>query len=183
MMNLPLKIPMIPCATENEAPPLQDRREILFLRSAAALLLLTALAKGFSALGSNTILEKPDPVFWFLRNRELLVLVGLVEMAMAGLLISRIPLKVRRGALLWLCANFVLYRAGLWMTGAPPACKCLGDVAGRLGLSDAQASWIMLGILGYLLGGAVFFVATSASRRALEPSDQSPQDGDGVGAH
>ena len=135
---------------DSETVPSRDsathRPETWFFRSAAVLLILTALAKGFSALGSNTILEKPDPVFWVLKNRELLVLVGGVEMTVAGLLLSSMPVKVRRGGLLWLCANFLLYRAGLWMTGSAPSmqvhgrpggpsrshrCPSLGDHAGH----------------------------------------------------
>lgn len=157
--------------------------ETWFLRSAAVLLILTALAKGFSALGSNTILEKPDPVFWVLKNRELLVLVGVVEMAVAGLLLSSMPVKVRRGGLLWLCANFLLYRAGLWMTGSAPSCKCMGDLAGQLDLSDAQASWIMLGILGYLFGGSLFFLWRSRSARVLDALTERSRGGPGLRAH
>ncbi|MEY4692338.1 MAG: hypothetical protein RIT19_2663 [Verrucomicrobiota bacterium] len=167
----------------SEREPSSARQETWFLRSAAALLLLTALAKGFSAFGSNSILEKPDPVFWVLKNRELLILVAAVELAVAALLVSGMPLKIRRGGLLWLCANFLLYRAGLWVTGSPPACKCLGELAGRIGLSDAQASWVMLGILGYLLGGCLFFVRRSRCHRILEDFSDHHRGGPGIRAH
>ena len=141
----------------------QPRRELRFLRSAAVILLLTAAAKAASAFGTQSILEKADPIFWVLKNRELLVLVATLEGVVAFLLLSKASLSVKRASLIWLCTNFLLYRMGLWITGAPAACKCMGDLAGRIGLSDSQASWIMLGALGYMLGGSLFFLWRSRS--------------------
>jgi len=145
---------------ENQAP----RYELRFLQSAAAILLFTAIAKGASAFGKQSILDKVDPVFWVLKNRELLLLVSILEIGVAALLLSRVSLSIRRGSLLWLCSNFLLYRLGLWITGAPPACKCMGELAERIGLSDSQASWIMLGVLGYLLVGSLICLWRSRSR-------------------
>jgi hypothetical protein len=141
----------------------QPRLELRFLRSAAVILLLTAAAKAASAFGTQSILEKADPIFWVLKNRELLVLVATLEGVVAFLLLSKASLSVKRASLIWLCTNFLLYRMGLWITGAPAACKCMGDLAGRIGLSDSQASWIMLGALGYMLGGNLFFLWRSRS--------------------
>ncbi len=141
----------------------QRRQELRFLRSAAVILLLTAAAKAASALGTQSILEKADPIFWVLKNRELLLIVATLEAAVTFLLLSKAPLSVKRGGLIWLCTNFLLYRMGLWITGAPAACKCMGDLAGRIGLSDSQASGIMLGALGYMLGGSLFFFWRSRS--------------------
>jgi hypothetical protein len=141
----------------------QPRLELRFLRSAAVILLLTAAAKAASAFGTQSILEKADPIFWVLKNRELLVLVATLEGVVAFLLLSKASLSVKRASLIWLCTNFLLYRMGLWITGAPSACKCMGDLAGRIGLSDSQASWIMLGALGYMLGGSLFFLWRSRS--------------------
>jgi hypothetical protein len=98
-----------------------------------------------------------------LKNRELLLIVAVLEAAVTFLLLSKAALSVKRGGLIWLCTNFLLYRMGLWITGAPAACKCMGDLAGRIGLSDSQASWIMLGALGYMLGGSLFFLWRSRS--------------------
>ena len=143
----------------------KPRQELRFLRSAAVILLLTAAAKAASAFGTQSILEKVDPIFWVLKNRELLVLVATLEAGVAFLLLSKAYLSVKRGSLIWLCTNFLLYRMGLWITGAPAACKCMGDLAGRIGLSDSQASWIMLGALGYMLGGSLFFFWRSRSEQ------------------
>ena len=44
----------------------------------------------------------------------------------------------------------------------------MGDLAGRVGLSDSQASWIMLGALGYMLGGSLFFFWRSRSGRLFK---------------
>ena len=161
----------------------QRRQELRFLRSAAVILLLTAAAKAASALGTQSILEKADPIFWVLKNRELLVLVATLEGVVAFLLLSKASLSVKRGSLIWLCTNFLLYRLGLWITGAPAACKCMGDLAGRIGLSDSQASWIMLGALGYMLGGSLFFFWRSRSRQLLPNVSSSDRRRSEIQAH
>lgn len=151
----------------SEGDEQKPRRELRFLRSAAVILMLTAAAKAASAFGTQSILEKADPIFWVLKNRELLVLVAALEGVVAFLLLSKASLSVKRGSLIWLCTNFLLYRLGLWITGAPAACKCMGDLVDRIGLSDSQASWIMLGALGYMLGGSLFFFWRSRSVQLL----------------
>jgi len=146
----------------------KPRQELHFLRSAAVILLLTAAAKFASAFGTQSILEKADPIFWVLKNRELLAVVATLEAVVAVLLLSKASLSIQRGSLIWLCINFLLYRMGLWITDAPVACKCLGDLADRVGLSDSQASWVMLGALGYMLGGSLFFFWRSRSVQLLQ---------------
>lgn len=146
----------------------KPRQELRFLRSAAVILLLTATAKAVSVFGTQSILEKADPIFWVLKNRELLVLVAALEAFVALLLLSKVSPSIQRGSLIWLCTNFLLYRMGLWITDAPIACKCLGDLADRIGLSNSQASWIILGALGYMLGGSLFFFWRSRSEQFLQ---------------
>ena len=146
----------------------KPRQELHFLRSVAVILLLTAAAKAVSVFGTQSILEKADPIFWVLKNRELLTVVATLEAVVAVLLLSKASLSIKRGSLIWLCINFLLYRMGLWITDAPVACKCLGDLADRIGLSDSQASWIMLGTLGYMLGGSLFFFWRSRSELLLQ---------------
>jgi len=146
----------------------KPRQELHFLRSAAVLLLLTATAKAISIFGTQSILEKADPIFWVLKNRDLLVLVAALEAFVALLLLSKVSLSIKRGSLIWLCTNFLLYRMGLWITDAPVACKCLGDLAERIGLSDSQASWVMLGALGYMLAGCLFFFWRSRSEQFVQ---------------
>ena len=146
----------------------KPRQELHFLRSAAVILLLTAAAKFASAFGTQSILEKADPIFWVFKNRELLVLVATLEAVVAVLLLSKASLSIQRGSLIWLCINFLLYRMGLWIIDAPVACKCLGDLADRVGLSDSQASWVMLGALGYMLAGCLFFFWRSRSEQFVQ---------------
>jgi hypothetical protein len=169
---------MTPAPTRANPTPASGLRwlrlESRFQKSAAVLLLLTALAKGVSAFGSGRILANHDAIFWWFSNRDLLLAVAAVETLVAGLLLSKWPVSVKRGGLLWLCANFLLYRAGLWLTGAPAACKCLGDMAERLGVSDAQASGVMLGILGYLTGGSLLFLWKNRSPRQTEALPAPP---------
>ena len=86
----------------------KPRQELHFLRSVAVILLLTAAAKFASAFGTQSILEKADPIFWVLKNRELLAVVATLEAVVAVLLLSKASLSIKRGSLIWLCINLSL---------------------------------------------------------------------------
>lgn len=171
--------PRTPTSRDDRSALLETR----FHQSAVAILSLTAAAKGISAFGSQSILDKSDPIFWVLKNRELLLLVGALEMGVALLLISKVSPSIKRGSLLWLCINFLLYRVGLWIIGAPATCKCLGDLAERIGLSDSQASWLLLGVLGYLLAGSLVFLRRSRSGPSFPDLRQDGHDDSRIQAH
>src|ERR1035437_1104872 len=84
----------------------------LFVRVAGVLLGATGLAKGLSALGAALALDTTDPLTG-MRLRQLLLLVGLVELLIA---FSCFFVKRRLLSLLavaWLSTNFVVYRLGL----------------------------------------------------------------------
>ncbi len=85
-----------------------------FLLSVAGSLVLTALAKSYSATGTARILSLEDPLL-HVNNRLLLVGLGLLELAIAAcLFFARGERAQFRGtmAVLWLAGNFVAYRAG-----------------------------------------------------------------------
>ena len=126
----------------------KPRQELHFFRSVAVILLLTAAAKAVSVFGTQSILEKADPIFWVLKNRELLALVATLEAVVAVLLLSKASLSIKRGSLIWLCINFLLYRMGLWITDAPIACKCLGDLTDRIGQGNPKNTIKMPNVYG-----------------------------------
>ena len=117
-------------------------------------LLLTGLAKLWSAMGEARVLGVRDPLFG-LTFRQLMAGVGLVEVLVAGVcLVGR---RERQGLVLvgWLAGNFALYRLGLWWLGWKRPCGCLGHLTDALGVSPTVADRVMIGVLAYLVIGAV----------------------------
>ena len=124
-----------------------------FFRSAAALLVVTALAKLYSAGGSARILRIRDALL-HIGYRPLMLLAALLEIAIAVFLLrSRSELKWSL-VLLWLSANFIIYHFGNYLIGVH-LCPCLGQLADRLplprGLTDVALQvlllyWLLVGV-------------------------------------
>src|SRR6478609_1737632 len=96
----------------------------LFVRSVAILLLLTAVAKLFSAFGSARILTARDPMF-LLKYWQIMILVGLLELAVAIYLFRGRDSILKLFAILWLGSNFIFYRMANDLMGIT-VCPCLG---------------------------------------------------------
>jgi len=77
----------------------------LYTRSVAMLLLLTAAAKFFSSFGSARILTARDPMF-LLKYWQIMILVGLLELAVAIYLFRGRDSILKLFAILWLGSNF-----------------------------------------------------------------------------
>ena len=125
-----------------------------FVRSAGVVLLVTGLAKLWSAMGEARVLGVRDPLFG-LTFRQLMLGVGLVELLVAGVcLVGR---RERLSCVLvgWLSGNVALYRLGLWWMGWKRPCGCLGHLTDALGVSPTAADVVMKFVLGYLLVGAL----------------------------
>ena len=91
-----------------------------FVRSAGVVLLVTGLAKLWSAMGEARVLGVRDPLFG-LTFRQLMLGVGLVELLVAGVcLVGR---RERLSCVLvgWLSGNFALYRLGAVVAGLEAA--------------------------------------------------------------
>ena len=148
--------------------------ERLFRRSVALLLLSTAAAKLISAGGHAAILDFPDPLL-VLRNRQLLVLVALVEIIIAAALLSRLSVQTRYLLVAWLSSNFILYRLGLHVLSPGKPCPCLGTITERLRLSPDQVNGVLWGVALYLLAGSIIVLilgprgATAAGTRMAHP--------------
>src|ERR1043165_3376221 len=133
------------------------RLEQAFVSSAAVLLLLTAVAKLFSLTGSVGILDTRDPVFSFLNTRQMLLLVALIEIAVASfVLLRRMEIQTDLLLIAWLGSLFGLYRLALWFAHSQKPCKCLGGALDWTGLSDTAIRGITFAMFVYLLlGGPV----------------------------
>jgi len=125
-----------------------------FVRSAGVVLLLTGLAKLWSAMGEARVLGVQGPLFG-LTFRQLMLGVGLAEVVVAG--VCLVGHRERLSCVLvgWLSGNFALYRLGLWWLGWKGSCGCLGRMTHALGVSPAAANLLMKGVLAYLLIGTV----------------------------
>jgi hypothetical protein len=106
-----------------------------FVTIATLGLLLTALAKVLTLTGSAKGLVTPDPVFAILSVRQLMALGAGLEVVVAGVGFSRLPIRTKCAALAWLSSLFLFYRFGRWSFGVREPCRCLGDIWQWLPLS------------------------------------------------
>jgi hypothetical protein len=137
-----------------------------FLKVAGSVLLLTGVAKAFTAIGSARALDTIDPLTG-IPFRQLLLLVGLAELLIAFFCLFTDKRRLSLLAVAWLSTNFLVYRLGLWFIGWHHPCHCMGDLASALHLSDQAADNIMKGVLAYLLIGSYLLLVLQwrAARR------------------
>jgi hypothetical protein len=126
-----------------------------FTMPAAALLLITAIAKLFSMSSNAAVLELSDPLFGY-SNRMLLLLVAAAECAVAGCLIIRVPALYKYLCAAWIGGNFLLYRLALALIAPGRPCKCLGALTDKIRVSDKTAGIILTIISIYLLAGGLW---------------------------
>jgi hypothetical protein len=130
------------------------RLEQWFIYTAAKILVVTALAKLYSATGSARLLDRADPLL-MMTHRQVFILVGLGELAVAAYLLLGRDRILKLLSVVWLASMFAVYRAGMWWIGAPKACGCLGSLGDLLPVSEAVVTHGMLAILVYLWVGSV----------------------------
>jgi len=127
--------------------------QLWFVMSAGAVLAITGLAKAFSAIGPTRALDTADPLIG-IPFRQLLLLVGLVELLIAFFCLFSDKRRFSLLAVAWVSTNFLVYRLGLWFIGWHKPCGCMGTLAGVLHLPDQAADNIMKGVLAFLLIGS-----------------------------
>ena len=142
----------------------------LFLFSAGGLLLLTAAAKIGSSFGRAPILDLPDPILAF-PFRYVFVIVGCIEIVVAGLCLFGRPAVLRVGSVLALASCFVIYRLGLMCIGYHRPCRCLGTLTDMLKISDETADLSMKVVAAYLwLGSMICFLWIWWQKQRLQRS-------------
>jgi hypothetical protein len=152
--------------------------QTIFLYSAAVILIVTAVAKLYSATGSLRILDHSDPML-MLSNRQVFMLVGLIELAVAGYCLWGRALSLKLLSTAWLATMFGLYRVGLWWTGPHGSCGCLGTVADMLPVSAQAVDHAMLGLVAYLWLGSVGLLILSRPDRSGPSGAEQPVQGRG----
>jgi len=124
-----------------------------FLRTAAAILMFTAVAKVVSSFGYGTILQTRDPLIGF-QFSDLLRLVGSVEIVVALVCVFSNRKLLQAALIAWLTTGFLFYRVGLVVVGWHRPCSCLGNLTDALHISPQTADTAMKIILAYLLIGS-----------------------------
>ena len=148
----------------------------LFIYSAGAILFLTATAKIMSAGGSARALNLADPIL-MLSNRHVLLIVGVVELAIAGVALFGKNRFLQLALVAWLSSNFLIYRIGLWWMGYKKPCGCLGTITDALGISPKDLESIMKGTLAFLLVGSfVCLLWHWRQRKETPPNSSLPQE-------
>lgn len=129
-----------------------------FLGLAGSALALTGLAKAISAVGAARALNLLDPLTG-IPFRQLLLLVGLVELFIAFFCLFTERRRFSLLAVAWISSNFFVYRLSLWFIGWHQPCGCMGSLSDMLHLSPNAADNIMKGVLAYLLIGSYLLLA------------------------
>ena len=130
---------------------------------ALGIFVVSGLAKLVSAHGSARVLLQTDEVFG-VTNQKLYLAVGTLELCVAAALVKLRSVNLRLMLVAGLSTNFLLYRAGLWLVGAPHACPCLGNAAAWTHLDPKAFDMISKGALVWLLGSSYFCLLLRARR-------------------
>lgn len=125
---------------------------------------LTGLAKALSAIGSARLLDDSDPIIG-IPFRQLLLLVGLVELFIAFFCLFTDKRRFSLVAVAWISTNFLAYRLSLWLMGWHRPCHCLGNLTAMLHISHRLADNIMKVVLAYLLIGSYATLIWQRRRR------------------
>lgn len=125
--------------------------------SAAAILAITGLVKLRGVSGPSRVFAAVDPVTGLSFGR-LLLAVGLVELAIAGVCLFGRSREMALWLVAWLATSFLAYRLGLWWMGGGATCPCLGDTS-ALHISPWLADNIAKVLLAYLLIGSYGLLA------------------------
>lgn len=145
---------------------MQTRLFRLYGYSTAALLLLTAAAKLYSASGTVRILTATDPLL-HLNYRHIMVAVGLLEAGIAVYLLKGHNVMAKTWLIFWLSSNFILYRFGNAFLRVK-LCPCLGTVADTLPVTKAQVDFLLLATVLYMFFGSSYFLLREWNQRLVE---------------
>lgn len=124
-----------------------------FCLVAGMIFVFTGVAKIWSGFGHARILGNLDPVMG-LSFGHLLVVVGALELAVAGCCFLDRSHTFAPIIVAWLATTLLAYRIDLWHIGWHRPCSCLGNLTDAVHLSPQVADNIMKGVLAYLLIGS-----------------------------
>ncbi len=150
-----------------------------FILSCIALLLLSAFAKLYSSFGDAKLLYQLEPLTQ-IQYRPLLQIVGLIESVAALLILVAKSLQLKYLTVIFLSANFLLYRLMYFVFGIPKAyCPCLGSLTEQLKLDPGFADLALEGIAIYLFAGSLIGLLASHENAKLGVASVGNQMGTG----
>lgn len=134
-------------------------------------LLVTGSFKLRSLCSSETAIVKyltlPDPVFYFLSNKNMLAIALVLEVAACIIACSKIEHTSKWLFVAWLGGSFLLYRGILFSVGRRGGCNCLGALSSDSIIFSYLKSLTLPFALYMLLLGIVMAIAL---RRFETPS-------------
>jgi len=139
----------------------------IFHRIASIVLILTGVAKLWSARGTAKILNESDALL-NLNYRQLFLIIGCVEVALGLYLLLSNNLWRKTVLLALLSGNFLLYRLASQILGVKTPCPCLGRFAEWLRLSSKTVSLLMLFTSAFLFVGSLFVISRFAHSKPGE---------------
>lgn len=131
---------------------------------AAIILLATGLLKILDSTVRADYFDQPDSVFFFLSNRQMMLIAAALEIGVAVYIWFAPSIKHRGIALLWLCSSFVLYKIGSEKTFATKPCSCLGILGKWLKLSNHQLEVITWSLLFTMIAMAIIILIGSSHK-------------------
>jgi len=126
------------------------------------LLSLTAVGKLITVFQQSPIIDEIDPIVG-VQTKFLLLTAALLESVIVVWLLQRRSSLSKNLFLAWFGTAILLYRAAMWLQGAPEPCKCLGALGGWLPFSPYQLGGFMLASAVYLLTVSAIFLWLGAS--------------------
>jgi len=121
--------------------------------SSGIILGVTGLAKVGTAFGHVKLLDVADPIVG-IHFRQLMVGVGLAEVAVAAICLCGRFRRLSTLLVAWISTNFLVYRIGLWWMGWKKPCGCLGNLTDALHIPPHAADVAIKVLLAYLLVGS-----------------------------
>ncbi len=145
---------------------MNPKREISFFSLAASVLMLTAMAKLYSATGQAKVLLAQDQLL-HVGYRPLMILAALVEVIVAAFLLRSRSEWKRSLVLLWLSGNFIFYHLGNYLLGYK-TCSCLGHLSDALPLPHgfAESMLQVLVLYWFAMSAGIFWREWAAGQWA-----------------
>lgn len=141
----------------------------VFLWTVVVILTLTASLKIRTILQIPEALKARDPLFYFISNYSLLVMVSSVELACVAVIVFSRNYRFKLGCVAWSSTTFLLYRIGLLMIGYKNTCICLGLPQSWPNMVESVDPYLKL-LLGYMTVGSYYFLLKSRRNAAMSQS-------------